>query len=74
MAKPTLADYKASGALDRKPVPPGWLVRTADGQQFSTPKTEEAAQRWAEKIGGTYEWYTPIQTTAYQTIGQTYDH
>lgn len=74
MAKPTYADYKASGVLDRKPVPPGWLVRTASGGQFCTPKTEDQAKHWAEKIGGSYEWYTPIQSTAHTTIGATYDH
>ncbi|AXH47351.1 hypothetical protein SEA_EDEN_56 [Microbacterium phage Eden] len=74
MAKPTFQDYKDSGVLDPKPVPPGWLVRTASGQQFCTPKTREDADRWAEKIGGTVEWYTPIQSTIYDQIGSTYDH
>lgn len=73
MPKPTLQDYRDSGALDIKPVPPSWLVRSAAGQQFSTPKTEEEAQRQAERIGGTYEWYVPIQATPY-TVGETYDH
>ncbi|UKH48492.1 hypothetical protein QDW18_gp55 [Microbacterium phage Katzastrophic] len=73
MSKPTLQDYRDAGVLDPKPVPPGWLVRTAAGYQFCTPKTEEDAKRWADKIGGTYEWYVPIQAQAY-TIGETYDH
>ncbi|QOP64292.1 hypothetical protein QDW16_gp12 [Microbacterium phage Quenya] len=73
MSKPTLQDYRDAGVLDHKPVPPGWLVRTAAGYQFSTPKTEEEAKRWAEKIGGTYEWYVPVQAQTVQ-VGETYDH
>jgi|GEM_PF-3865208 len=73
MPKPTFQDYRDSGVLDYRPVPAGWLVRTAEGHQFSTPKTEEDAKRWAEKIGGSYEWYEPVQA---QTVnpGETYDH
>ena len=69
----TLAEYRASGALDPKPVPPGWLVRTKDGYQFSTPSTEEEASRQADRIKGTYEWYVPVQATQ-TTVGETYDH
>jgi hypothetical protein len=73
MAKPTLQDYIDSGALDVRPVQPSWLVRTAGGLQFCTPKTEEDAKHWAEKTGGTYEWFTPVQATTMK-VGQTYDH
>ena len=74
MPKPTYADYKASGALDRKPVAPSWLVRTAAGAQFSTHSDRTRADYWAAKIGGTVEWYTPVQSNAHQNIGETYDH
>lgn len=69
----TLAEYRAAGVLDHKPVPPGWLVRTKDGYQFSTPSTEEEASRQADRIGGTYEWYVPVQAQQ-TTVGETYDH
>lgn len=74
MAKPTYQDYADSGALVRRPVKPCWLVRTKAGHQFSTPSTREEADRQADKIGGTVEWYTPIQSSAHQSIGATYDH
>ncbi|UGL61871.1 hypothetical protein SEA_FRANKLIN22_58 [Microbacterium phage Franklin22] len=74
MAKPTFQDYVDAGVLIPKPVAPSWLVRTASGNQFSTHVSEETAQKWAEKIGGTVEWYVPIQSEAYKTIGTTYDH
>jgi len=70
----TLQEYRDAGVLERRPVKPFWLVRTKDGSQFSTHSVREDADRWADKIGGTVEWYTPIQSTAYSTIGQTYDH
>lgn len=74
MAKPTFQDYKDSGALDRRDVPPSWLVRTTAGFQFMTTADREKADHWAEKIGGTVEWYTPTQSIAHQSIGATYDH
>ncbi|AYN57032.1 hypothetical protein PBI_ROLLINS_55 [Microbacterium phage Rollins] len=74
MAKPSFADYKAAGILERKPVAPSWLVRTAAGHQFSTHSDRARADHWAEKIGGTVEWYTPIQSDVYTTLGATYDH
>lgn len=73
MAKPTFQDYKDSGVLDPKPVPASWLVRTASGLQFSVHSDRTRADHWAEKIGGTVEWYVPIQAATSQ-IGQTYDH
>ncbi|QOP66646.1 hypothetical protein SEA_LAHQTEMISH_55 [Microbacterium phage Lahqtemish] len=69
----TLADYHAAGLVSFKPVPPGWLVRRADGAQFSTPPTEAEAIRQADRIKGTYEWYVPVQATQL-TVGETYDH
>lgn len=74
MSKPTYQDYLASGALDRKPVPASWLVRTAAGHQFSTHSDRTRADYWAAKIGGTVEWYEPIQSHVYEQIGSTYDH
>lgn len=74
MAKPTLADYKAAGVLDPKPLEPFFLVRGPDGRQFSTHTDEAQAHVWAEKINGTVELYTPVPSTAYQQIGSTYDH
>lgn len=73
MAKPTLQDYRDAGVLDRKPVAPFWLVRTADGGQFSTHSDRAQADYWATKIGGTVEWYTPIQATTLKP-GDRYDH
>jgi hypothetical protein len=70
----TLQEYRDAGVLDPRPVKPFWLVRTRDGSQFSTHSDREAADRWAEKIGGTVEWYIPVQATTYSQIGQTYDH
>lgn len=74
MAKPTLQDYRDAGVLEYRPVSPSWLVRTAAGYQFSTPSTREEADRQAERIGGTVEWYTPIQSAYGQNIGSNYDH
>lgn len=74
MAKPTLQDYIDAGVLEHKPVAAGWLVRDSRGGQFCTPATEEDAQRWAEKIGGTYEWYIPIQSTYRPQPGASNDH
>lgn len=69
----TLQEYRDAGVLDPRPVKPFWLVRTRDGYQFSTHSVEEEAASWADKIGGTYEWYTPVQATT-TNIGETYDH
>ncbi|WMI34074.1 hypothetical protein FINALFRONTIER_57 [Microbacterium phage Finalfrontier] len=69
----TLADYRDAGLVAFKPVQPGWLVRRADGAQFSTPPTEEEAARQADRIKGTYEWYVPVQAQQL-TVGETYDH
>ncbi|QJD49872.1 hypothetical protein QDW19_gp57 [Microbacterium phage AvGardian] len=69
----TLQDYRDAGVLDYRPVKPFWLVRTKDGSQFSTHSDREAADRWAERIGGTVEWYTPVQAPRLNA-GETYDH
>jgi hypothetical protein len=69
----TLQEYRDAGLLRSRPVQPGWLVRRADGYQFSTPSTEEEAKRQADRIKGTYEWYVPVQAQQ-TTVGETYDH
>ncbi|UVT31685.1 hypothetical protein SEA_KENZERS_56 [Microbacterium phage Kenzers] len=69
----TLADYRDAGLVAFKPVQPGYLVRRADGYQFSTPPTEAEAIRQAALIGGTYEWYVPVQAQQLN-VGETYDH
>ncbi|WNT44448.1 hypothetical protein SEA_NICKY22_57 [Microbacterium phage Nicky22] len=69
----TLADYRDAGLVPFKPVPPSWLVRGASGDQFSTPPTEEEAKRQAALLGGTYEWYVPVQAPQ-PNVGETYDH
>lgn len=51
-----------------------WLVRTADGRQFSVTTSRASADHWANRINGTVEPYTPNPTT-YWTSGETHaDH
>ena len=73
MAKPTFQDYLDSGVLTPRPVEPFWLVRSADGGQFSTHSDRAQADYWAAKIGGAVEWYKPIQAKTL-TPGARYDH
>lgn len=55
-------------------VPASWLVRTADGRQFSVADDRDRADAVAESIGGTVEWYTPTQSTYWSSGEKHYDH
>lgn len=74
MTKPTFKDYVEAGALIPRPVSASWLVRTKAGHQFSTHTSEETAQSWADLIGGTIEWFVPVQSDYGKSIGDNYDH
>lgn len=71
----TYQDYLDSGVLEPREPKPCWLVRRADGYQFSVHRDDrrEDADYWAEKIGGTVERYIPNHATPI-TPGETYDH
>jgi hypothetical protein len=74
----TLADYRASGALDSHLPSREYIVLTADGRQFSvhpmTPEGHEQAQATADRIRGRIEEYTPHASTYWKTGDAHYDH
>lgn len=74
----SLADYKASGALDTPLPTVEYMVYTADGRQFAcfphTPTGWHDAAESAILIGGTVKDYRPVPTSYWKTGEAHYDH